>query len=336
MPPPTESLKKGMASAAKALDHIDPEAMTGKKKFMTMFLQIIVGLALAYGVYMLSLLAVNADKLSIDDKFDANKKQMVTIVDGYADSSTFSGDTGRFNTTMSTLADYVPIRPSANLRGGAQFTYSLWIYCGNYESNGLPNKTIFLKGDPKKYNFTIKDLATGATRDMYDRIAFCPMLKFGANDMEFTIFFNTFHNMYEKLEIKNYASSNNATRHNLLSLYNQKWVMLTISFEDNTPINDFESGVLVRVYVNDVLYHTGRFASALKQNNGSLCMFPDEGGAPSCRISNFVYFNYAASDEDIRRLANKGPSNKPVESVTKSFISPSIMSDYNRMDIYNT
>lgn len=334
-----------MADPAKTtLSKFNPSALAdaaeGKSKILWIAVQVVVGLVIAYAVYMLSLLAVNADKLGIDDKFDINKKSMVTIIDGYAESSQFTDYTGTFNTSVPNSAGYLPIRASVNLRGGSQFTYSLWLYNGtsNYADSGMINKAIFLKGDKKPYSFTVQDLTSvikSPPKQTTERAVFCPMLCFGANEMEFTVYFNTFHNYKESFEIKNIDSQQSTTRNNLLNMYTKKWVMLTIVFEDNMPINEFENGILVKFYVNDMLYQTGRFSSALKQNNGSLYMFPD-GPMSNCRVSNMVYFNYAATDNEIRRLADKGPSDKPTSAVTKSFISPAWISDYNRMDMYNS
>lgn len=310
----------------------------GSSTVFNKILQIVVGLLVLYIIYIVSLVALRSDKLGMDTALDMNKKQMVTILEGYAESSQISGLRGIFNTAVETAYDYVPIRPSVNLKGGAQFTYSLWMYAGgeDYVGSGYPGKTIFIKGDSTMYNFKVYQPANSAVATpKRDVVSYCPMLVFGANRMEFTIRFNTLHNMDERFEIKRLATANSVMRHNVMSLFEKKWVMLTMSFEDNMPINDFENGILIKFYVNDVLYQTGRFKSALKQNSGNLYTFPN-GTVTDCRISNFNYFNYAVTPDEVRRLAERGPSDKPLRSVTQSFLSPSWLSDYNRLDIYNT
>lgn len=304
-----------------------------RNSFSNIIIQIVAGVIIVYAIYLISLVAVKADKLGIDSKFDTNKKQKVVIIDGYADSSVYAGNFGTINTAVPTLYNYVPVRPSVNLKGGAQFTYSIWLYVRSSGEN-YANKCIFLKGDKRKYDYTLQD-TKGQIKNINDRIAFCPMFCFGNNPMEFKVYFNTIHKIKEMMEVRKLSADNTVFRRNLLNLFNDKWVMITITFEDNIPINDFENGLMVKFYVNDTLYQTNRYNSTLKQNNGSLYMFPD-GTIDSCRLSNFVYYNYAASDKEIRDMANFGPSTKPVEMVTKSFISPMMLSDYNRLDIYNT
>jgi hypothetical protein len=297
-------------------------------------LQIVLGVLLVYVIYLVALVAVKADSLGINSKLDLNKKQKVAIIDGYAESSQFSYENGVFNTSVPSAFDYLPVRPSVNLRGGAQFTYSLWLNLGSSDyARDIQNKCIFLKGDAQKYNYSVKtDLGNLSTNE---RISFCPMMCFGANEMEFSIYFNTFHNLRETFDVRKLESTNSAIRHNLMNLYSKKWLLITVVFEDNAPINDFENGILVKFYINDVLYQSASYASALRQNNGQLHMFPD-GPVSNCKISNFAYYNYAVTDAEIKKVADEGPSNKPTEAVTKSFISQSWLSDYNRLDIYNT
>jgi hypothetical protein len=319
----TEKMKKGMSN------------QDGSSSMVWKIGQVVIGIVSVYAIYLLALLAVRADKLGIDKKLDLNKKQMVSIVDGFAESSEFSFEKGQFNTAIPAAHDYLPIRPSVNLRGGAQFSYSIWLNLGStdYVRDKVQNKCIFMKGDSEKYSYRIK--SDMGTRDVLDNISMCPMMCFGANEMEFNVFFNTFHNIKETFEINKLDSDNSATRHNLMSLYSRKWVMVTIVFEDNIPINDFENGILVKFYLNDMLYHSGRFSSALRQNNGLLYMFPD-GAVPNCRIADFVYYNYAITEVDIKKRVDRGPSAKPSVSVARDYISPSWLSDYNRLDIYNT
>lgn len=297
-------------------------------------IQLALGVLITYCIYMISMVVMKEDMLSIDSKFDLGKKTKIVIVNGYADSSQYSGDRGMFNTSVPSAYDYIPIVPSVNLRGGAQFSYSMWLYVGTTTENHA-HKCIFLKGDPQKYSYTIRNNHTNVDRKVTDRIAFCPMLCFGSNPLEFTVYFNTMHNIKEELQVRRLESSNTAVRHNMLSLFSDKWMLITITFEDNIPINDFENGILVKFWINDTLYQTGRYPSALKQNQGRLHTFPD-GSLAMVRFSNMTYFNYCASDEDISTMYSKGPSDKPAESVTKSFISPTFISDYNRLDIYNT
>ena len=113
-----------------------------------------------------------------------------------------------------------------------------------------------------------------------------------------------------------------------------KWFMMTIVFEDNMLINDFENGLSVKVYINGSLYQSATFAAMLKQNNGNFFLFPG-GSVDQCKISSFNYYNYAQGEADIQATMGQGPSSKAHTSLTSSFIQPLALSDYNIMDIYN-
>lgn len=305
--------------------------VSSKNPKMFIIIQILLGILIGYLIYVLSLIAIRADRLVIDEKYDLNGKKSVQIIDGYAETSSLHGK--HFNTQSTYLSNYLPIRPSVNLKGGAQFTYSLWLNVENPEE--AKNKCIFLKGDANKYDFKVIDNVVGYPKETKDRIVYCPMLSFGDEPMEFVVSFNTFNKMNEELKVTRITNDNSNMRQNLLSLFTGKWVLITIVFEDNIPINDFENGVVLKFYINDTLYHVGKFSGGLKQNNGDLYLFPNDYPVPNCKVSNFTYFNYALTPIEIRGIADRGPSTKLANPPTFSFISPSMMSDYNRLDIYN-
>lgn len=321
-------------STAIVLPYIGATKEEGGANLLGIAIQIVLGLICLYVIYLIALVAIKSDQLYIDDKFNVNKKSKVLVIDGYADSSQFSQDQGFINTSAMQMTNYIPINPSVNLRGGAQFTYTTWFYLGT-TTEDVANKCIFVKGDKERYQYSITNHHTGHVKNVVDRVSFCPMLYTGPNLMDFDVYFNTINNVKEVFEVRRLESTNTTLRHNLLSLFGDKWVMITFTFEDNIPINDFENGIVVKFWVNDTLYQTGYYTSALKQNNGNLYFFPD-GTIPTCRLCNFSYMNYCASLNEIQTLFMKGPSNKPAVPITKSFISPSFISDYNRLDVYNT
>lgn len=310
-------------------------------------LQVLAGLVIVYIIYVLALLAMRADKMMIDEIYDQGIKREVPILKGVlsAGENASSMAFNQWNTSVPYSANYLPIRPSVNLKGGAQFTYSFWLYVG------LPadavGKTILLKGDKKSYKFTqsenkmnlvTKKMEVKNTQDKVDRVVMCPMIAFGAEEMEFEITFNTFHNMHEKLHVKKLRSDNNVYRNNLSSLFPGQWMRLTIVFEDNVPINDFEDGLSVRFYINDVLYQTGKYATALRQNKGDMFLFPDDIPIKDCKISDMKYYNYALSDEDVRKLAQVKPNLQPAASANSASanLNQVVLSDFNKLDVFNT
>lgn len=294
-------------------------------------IQIIIGLIISYAIYVVAVIVMRKDILNMENKYNPAKKNDVTVFRGYVESSNIVN--ARYNTHNPTLENYVSINPSVNLKGGAQFSYSMWLKVD--EPSSAIQKCIFLKGDPNVYSFktTSKDMQRSEIKT--DRVAICPMLSFGDKPMEFTVTFNTLDNIHETLKMVSIKSENSIYRKNLLSLFTGKWFCLTLIFEDNMPINDFENGIVVKAYVNDTLYQIGKYASALKQNSGDLCFFPE--AVPKCKISGFTYYNYALSHVNVKDIVNSGPNTKPDSKTNNDTISiPYYVSDYNKLDLYNT
>lgn len=294
--------------------------------------QILGGFVVVYIIYLIAMKVMKTDQLVINNKYGGNTKSKIDIIAGYADSSSITNV--RINSAIPTPDNYVPIKPSMNLKGGAQYSYSLWMYIGSPDA--ALNQCLFIKGDPKKYGYDITDNTLNYTKSVVDRVAYCPMINFGANQLEFDVMFNTTNNIQEVLHIKRLVSDSNALRHNVTSLFSSKWFLFTVVFEDNIPINDFENGIRVRVYINDMLYQEGHYAAALKQNNGNLFILPDGVAIPNFKISNFAYYNYALGDDEIKSINAKGPSTSASSLVAGAFVTPVPLSDYNRIDIYNT
>lgn len=312
-----------------------PNAGDAKKsKVVSIVIQVIVGLIATYIIYQVALYIMNIDKLVIDDKYDIVKKKHVRVIDGFMDGSTMNT---KFNTTMPLADNYLPIVPSVNIKGGAQFTYCMWVH---KDSNAdVANKIIFLKGDAKRYSFNIQDVKNTTVPQIIKQnelMVFCPMLKFSSNG-SYEVVFNTLNRYDETMRIDIISSDDSAYRNNLIAILDNTWHMITVSFEDNVPINDFENGILVKFYINDILYKIGRFSSALKQNHGDLHLFPNGTNILSnVKISNFSYYNYVLSENEIRANALAGANTKPSSTYMKpTSAKPPVLSDYNKLDIYN-
>ena len=121
---------------------------------------------------------------------------------------------------------------------------------------------------------------------------------------------------------------------NLLSILETNWIMLTFTFEDNIPLNDFENGIRVCMYVNDLLYSTQMFDGALKLSSGNLYFFPDR--APDgVKLSTVRYFNYAIGIDEVKKIYSKQPNTRPA-SISKQIYKSMNISDGNILDYYNT
>lgn len=313
---------------------------------VNMIVQTLAGLVIVYVIYVLALLAMRADKMIIDEMHDQAIKREVTIISGSisAGENASVGGFNSWNTTLPFSPNFMPIRPSVNTKGGAQFTYSFWLYVGLPED--AIGKTILIKGDKETYSYTLQERRMdlkdktmkphGPKLDKRDRVVMCPMISFGDAEMEFVITFNTFHNMHEKMHIRKIKDDNNMLRNNLTSLFPRQWMRITVVFEDNVPINDFEDGIRVRFYVGDILYSSGTFASALRQNRGDLFIFPDDVTIKDCKIADVKYFNYALSDDAIRKFGLQKPNLQSAATSSTTTVANLGLSDYNRLDIYNS
>lgn len=303
--------------------------------------QIIIGFVFVFIIYMLATLAVKADKLVIDSEKDISLKRQVDIIDGYIDSNSRID----INTSMSFATNFLPIKSSMNIKGGAQFTYQFWLFVDNTES--AAGKTIFIKGDPSLYNYKVtenkysiekKTMENYYTRNMVGQISKCPMFAFKSggdpSNIEFHMEFNTLHNMNESFDVVNIKSDNSVYRNNLLSVFAKQWFMVTVIFQDNMPINDFENGIIVRFYLNDVLYQQQAYKSTLKQNEGDLVLFPDSN-ISGTKLTSMRYFNYAISDSSIQNSYKGGPVIKPSTTFGAVKNNISYISDKNKLDVFN-
>ena len=299
-------------------------------------IQVIAGVIVAIVIYWLSLFAINRDKLVITTKYATNKPTFFPIVDGYIDCA--SGMNMRFNTYNQKSKTYVAMPRSVNRKGGAQFSYSFWLYMDDVSDENIKNKILFCKGDTNKYDYKIVNKSDSVILDSgKERIVKCPLVRFGKNYKEMIVEFNTTDKFDERMVIMNNVSEDDsAVRRNAMSLSPHYWVMFTFVFEDNVPINDFENGITIKFYMNDTLYQLHRIKSTLKQNVGDMVVLPDENGIgiKSARICDLYYHNYAIDDIKVKELYAKGPVKKRFTN-NVNFGEPLYLSASNRIDQTN-
>lgn len=305
-------------------------------------IQVIVGIVITYIIYIIGLFVTRSSTIVEFKSVVPKEKTEVVIIDGVLNSSEVAKKSVEnvFNTTIPFMRNYIPIVPSLNTQGGAQFSYSFWIFVGNPIKAAKERKAIFLKGDKKRYRYlqtTHNGTLTGTSRRTYDRTIFCPMVSFGSENLDFEIKFNTFHNMNETIHVQRIENENSLVRNNLQSLFSKTWFKMTMVFEDNVPINDFEKGIMVRIYLNDTLYQMERIQSTLRQNRGDLYIFPDDA-IPNCKIADFKYYNYALTDDEVRRTTTRTPNIEKNGSTTDAKSAEEHAFDTvarNHLDIYN-
>jgi hypothetical protein len=313
-----------MEQVSSKLAFIDKDTAFGKVA------QVGIGIIVTYLIFLMAAGIMKTDAFSKTEKTKPQKIE-INIIDGFADSSSLS--ILSFNTVLPYVPSYIPLNPSMNFKGGAQFTYSLWLNIANPDDVSLLNKCIFMRGDKRKYEYNVKDNTTGEKRNVVDHFTYCPMLSFGTNKMDFVVRFNTSHKVDETLYASKLESENSAYRKNILSILQANWIMVTVIFEDNIPINDFENGIRVQIYMNNLLYETRYFKGMLKQNIGNLYFFPD-GPLNGVRVGNMKYYNYALTMSDIKNLSSKIPNKAAVLNDNKK-PGPPDLSTANILDIYN-
>lgn len=313
----------------------------------SVILQVLVGCVITYCIYIASLFAIRADQLVMSNMIVDTKRQKILIINGVLNSSEIAqgSSSNAWNTTIPFIPNYLPITPSVNIKGGAQFSYSFWLYVG--DPVNAKGKTLLLKGDKKSYNYIVKkkiynpnsattDSEFGIPETKSDRVVMCPMFSFGEEELEFTVTFNTLHNINESMVVKRVQTENSLKRNNLQGLLAKTWFRVTFIFEDNVVINDFEKGIRVRFYLNDSMYQTQTYASTLRQNRGDLFIFPDETPIKDCKIADLAYFNYALSDDEVSKLSTTMPNSLQSASTTyKNSNAPFDTVSQNVMDVYN-
>lgn len=302
-------------------------------------IQIIIGLVIVVVIQLIALKVMKTDQLVVDKKSGSQSAQITMIMNGFVDTSAFVNKS--MNTVDLSAPNYVAIPRSVNRKGGAQFTYQFWMYMDQPNAAAYRDKILFIKGDPNPYEVKKVELTAGKGEKHLETVTgkpviSCPMIKFGESEKQMHVMFNTLENLFEKVIIETHPNESHAMRRNLPSLAPNKWVMYTLVFEDHVPINDFEDGISIKFFFNDVLYQVFRVRGALRQNNGNFVVCPN-GGMTGCRMGNLAYYNYALDFDAVKSVFLNGP---PKSYYTGAFsktasMQPLDLSSYNVVDLYN-
>lgn len=314
-------------------------------QFLSIFLQIIVGIFVVYVLYVIALWTMASDKLVTTTKYNQNIKKKTRVLTGWIEATSFYSRI--YNTVQSSHPQYVDITRSVNRKGGTQFSYSFWMFITKpehlFDGKGVacPNNPggcgqeyyLFVKGDSTRYTYqidgkdTVKDLAV-----------MCPAICLGDfQHKNLAVKFNTIGKLNETVKLEGVPSIDSTIRHNISSLTPRKWVLYTFVFMDNVPLNDFENGIVVKSYVNDVLYRMDRHRSSIRENHGEIGVLPDgpPGPGTGLKLSDLTYYNYALSDVDVIKVYEKGVSTNMHSEAKNEFGQTLELSSFNKLDIYN-
>lgn len=298
-------------------------------------MQTSLALFIVYATYWMSLWVLKRDKLVLDTKYNTISNTRTLIVDGYTDA--FSLQNTVIDTLNPSSVSYANLPRSVNRMGGAQFTYQFWFLLTNTDKENVGSKDILVRGDIMPYRTVTVNNATNETTTYEGMIIKCPRIRFNGSFDDIAVEVNTLEDpIPPPMLIKNRNSDSDATsRRNILKLTKDKWVLYTFIFQDSVQVNDFENGVAMTFYVNDLLYQTTTMRSALKQNNGNLYLFPS-GAIDGCKVGNLAYYNYALSLSEIAKIYNNGPPKVASAKKSGPVASPLFLTEYNKLDIYNT
>lgn len=298
------------------------------KVFLLVLIQAVAGFLIFIGLNYLATYILTREEV-IEDP---NKTVENKIIDGWIETNNFYNK--KFTTYDMFSANYKKLPPSMNRKGGAQFSYTTWVKFNNLSAENVANKVLFMRGDATKYPYEVK-VGTKATSAM-DHVVKCPIVKFGDGPDKLIVEFNTTTDINARAEVSRVPSADETVRHNVFSLMPGKWTLLTFVFEDSKRYDEPEDGVVFTFYVNDVLYHTQRYAGALRTNVGDVHILPG-GKIVDGFMSDLTYYNYAMTVTDITRVFNKGFTNKRFNDMQKDaeFNQPLYMSQYNKLEINN-
>jgi hypothetical protein len=302
-------------------------------------MQVSLGLFIVFGTYWLSLLLLKRDQLLVASSNKRVGSVKTMIIDGYAESFNLTNTV--YDTLNAASISFAYLPRSVNRYGGAQFTYQFWILMTNVSPDNIGSKDILIRGDTTTYNLMKVDNKTKQTiARMEDVVIKCPRIRFDGRYDEMVIEINTVADPlpapFRITATPGDLGDDDAeaqARFNVMRLVPNKWALYTFTFRDDIDINDFERGIEMRFYINELLYQRSTMPSAIRQNNGNLFLFPT-GAVQGCKLGNLAYYNYAVSEQDVARTTAQGPP-KSANTVSSSPTAmPLFLTEYNKLDTY--
>ena len=170
--------------------------------------------------------------------------------------------------------DAVTIYRSVNANDGIEFTWSVWIFIDNLQTNAGIYKHVFSKG-----NSNLKDNGL-----IYPNNA--PGLYLAPHANSLVVMMNTYQVINEEVVIPDIPIN--------------KWVNIIIRCQNTT----FD------VYVNGTISRSINLIGVPKQNYGDV--YVGMNGGFGGYISNLWYYNYALGTSAIQRIINNGPNTKMI------------------------
>lgn len=312
--------------------------------------QVLLGIIVVIAVYVLACKVVGSEGLVLSAKREMlDRKSEVMVLPGHG--SLLSVADKAWSTSNQFASNYVPLQRSLNQRGGIEFSYAFWLKVDGEDGAKLShvaNQMILMRGDRRRFRWQMNEQTTvgGVNKSTAfgpGILVCCPSISFGRSYNEFKVNYNTLQEPMSGFVVEARPNEERALRQNALKLMLNEWALMTFVFRDRTPSNDFDDGIEVSVYLNDSLYYMHRSQGAFKVNQGDLYVAPSISGDPKSgmnhvQIGDLQYTNYAMKQKDVEKMYKKGPPKKSFKESRRSAspADPLYLTEYNKLDIYNT
>lgn len=179
---------------------------------------------------------------------------------------------------------------SVNENNGIEFTWSVWIYINNLQTNTDMYKHIFSKGN--------SDLSSNGIIQPNN----APGLYIAPHTNKLLLLMNTYDEINEEIEIPNIPLN--------------KWINIIIKCVNNT----------IDVYINGTIVRSLNLLGVPKQNYGDV--YVAMNGGFDGYISNLWYYDYAIGTQKIHDLVKSGPKTSYSTAVPDFNPSENTATDY--------
>jgi hypothetical protein len=273
---------------------------------------------------------------------DYNMQVTTAIFKGWISAISFTNRT--YNSFNEFSINYRDLPRSVNRSGGSQFSFSIWTRFDDTSAINLKNKVIFLYGDPNKYTVT-RDIKEPEDRGgqvhsetITDFIIKCPLVMFSEDGTALNMQFNTNENIQNTVVVQKVRSTNEARRHNVMSMMPGKWALWSFVFSEDMnrgASGEGDAGIKVQMYVNDFLHHTEKVRGSMRLNKGYVMVLPEP--IKHAFLADFSYHNWALTQTDVVRIVKRGVSSKAFNEMDSDggFSAPNYLTEYNKLEIYN-
>jgi hypothetical protein len=178
----------------------------------------------------------------------------------------------------------VTIYRSVNATDGLEFTWSVWIFISNLQTNSGIYKHVFSKGN--------SDLQEDGLIQPNN----APGLYIAPDTNALVLLMNTYNVINEEITIPDIPLN--------------KWINVIIRCQ----------GTILDIYINGTISRSLNLSGVPKQNYGDV--YVAMNGGFSGYISNLWYYNYALGTAAIQNLVAKGPNTKMIGGTSGSFLNP--------------